>query len=305
MSKYVEDKVTLDMLRDRYAARCERTSPRILRKFPPLPFIRTRAMIGGFSWSVPGWSVRLMKAYGLVNLGYGDQTPPEVARDYLMLKFHRRMRATGEQARAIKVPRHAPMFCIPGEMPDAVYIDIKSAYWSILRVTGWNLEYNPGRWLGTGHALDDFPLPENKVARNSLVTAGLTAPMRVWTGAALIYEKHGNPLTNYGVWALVQDVLNSVAREMIDYAGAVYVHTDGYIIHEAAEDVARSIIESWGLTPSVKARGYGKVRAVGSYEIGEVKTRSRALRDMAKNNVMQVDYLRWLKARFSRLATLR
>lgn len=43
------------------------------------------------------------------------------------------------------------------------------------------------------------------------------------------------------------DVLNGVAAEMKDRAGAFYVNVDGYIVSADRLDVARAIFQEWGI----------------------------------------------------------
>lgn len=224
----------------------------------------------------------LSKRY-VKNVGWGWVTPADIARLYLDAKYGKqRRRMNHAQYQAFWENRRAPPLAArPCKLESAVYIDILSAYWSILKRVGWDVDYSPERWIGVRSSVLDFPYPDIKLARNCLVSAGLPTTLRIWTGDKVIFQKKGNKYINMVLWGLCMDVLNGLACDMLE-AGAVYVHTDGYIITSERLPLVDEIFASWGLDYTIKGEGRAEVRSVGEYTIGDRRpnfkreTRSRA-----------------------------
>jgi hypothetical protein len=259
-------------LAERAFERQQKNRTELIERFPAFTDFQTPIFLGSYSWTFPLSHERMLYNPTAVTIGNGPQTPGEITRDYLDWKYPKRLRCVTDQWRALTVHRAYPCFARPGAYDDMVYLDIKSAYWSILSIFGWDADYFPGRWLGVRSNVFDFPLQDNKPARSGLVTAGLSSPTRFWTGSALQWRTTENKHVNLGLWALVQDVLHGVADDMLGL-GAVYVHTDGYII--PAENLAQGseILNDWGLRGNVKAHGDANVLGVGSYRVGDFQTK--------------------------------
>ena len=150
----------------------------------------------------------------------------------------------------------------------------------------------------------DFPYPNLKMVRNMLVSAGIMSSVTTWEYGNLHHRRSYNPLLNTSLWAFAQDVLTAIALEMLSI-GAVYVHTDGYILPLARLQDAFSIIDDWQLNGSVKFVGDAVIYGAGRYEM----PKSRRLNDFEKNgtntyNLHSVD-TDFLKPRFKRLARAR
>lgn len=257
-----------EQMYDKVIVRAEKHYPELVENFPSIMFIQQPAWIGTQSWTLVESKVRLIRDKNHVDFFPIPQTPSEFARDYLSIKFgEKRLRAFANQASLIKVHRAAPLMAIPQILDNHVYVDLKSAYWNITALSGWDVDYYPGRWIKQGAEMDDFPIPEHKLARNCLPTVGRHTTTAFWTGE--VYKNVGgrNPLINFGLWAFVQDVLHAVAWDMVDI-GAVYVHTDGYIIPMKNLQRALEITDEWGLKGSVRFQGHGKVFGIGSYDLG-------------------------------------
>lgn len=241
--------------------------------FPPLEkFPDERIYLGVMSWTLPDRHERWIKPSAVINIGNGLQTAGEIARDYLDFKFPNRLRATGAQAALLKMHRSAPLYCEPSVLEDATYVDLKSAFWSIMMLLGWNVDYYPSKWIVKGKAPDDYPLSEHKQARNSLVTCGLSTPLRMWTGKKVTRQFARNNHINMGLWAIIMDTLHAIAAyaRQLD---AVYIHTDGYILpSEKAKDLL-TIIREFGLYASVKASGISTVIGMGNWKVGNKATK--------------------------------
>lgn len=250
--------------------------------FPSLTGIKEPVIIGTFSWILMKTKQRWIAEKSIVDVGNGIQTAPEVARDYIDAAFPRKLRAYADQIPFIKQHRSAVLYAKVGRTIKGVYLDVSAAYWSILRVTGYNVDYFPNKWLLQGRHMEDFPLPHHKVARSSLVSLGLVHPMSMWTGEKMKEVKKGNPRVNFGLWAIVQDVLHGIAVDLKNECGLMYGHTDGFIVPYHQMDRAIQIIsERWGMPVKVKtndagdkAIGLAVVLGVGRYKVGNVETKN-------------------------------
>jgi hypothetical protein len=230
-------------------------------------------------------------------------SPSDLARLYLNLRWKkvRRRITTTQWKEFYENHRSTPLYVSPCHLDNAYYIDIRSAYWTILRSVGWDVDYHPLGWVRVVDPLtvNDFPFPAQKMARNCLVSlaADGTRVMQIWDGQGIKYQKGGNPLVNKMLYAFVCDVLNTVASECIA-AGAVYAFTDGFICSSDHVEHIDAIIRSWGFDASIKHRGPCDVSGVGAYSFPDYTTkkfRRQAMRPMSKINPVSVD---WLKPRF-------
>jgi hypothetical protein len=186
-------------------------------------------------------------------------------RDYLSYCYSRRP-AKGEQRDLLK-PKRMPLYSLPCIIQDAVYLDIKSAWFSIVNLVGWNVEYWPSLFLGRGQPPRDFQMPDNKVARSALVTIGRTTALPMWDKGKMIYRKMFNATENYHIWGVISDVLNAIAAYALR-CGARYINTDGFILKRANSAALMAYIENWGLEARYKHEGTALICGPGSYVIG-------------------------------------
>lgn len=285
------------------AKRQEKFNYKILKAFPGLGTVETKTFLGAYSWTQPYTQTRIMRAMDLLDIGYGKQTPTEITRDYLECKFEEPLRATGAQAEAFLLHRAAPLLAKPQVLRDAVYIDIRSAYWTIVNTVGWNVDYFPSKFLGRGSTCEDFPLKDHKPARSSLVSMGLPSNVRVWDGKTFHVESSRNKNLNVGLWALTMDILHAIAWQARLY-GAIYIHTDGFIFPRAMSRPFTDFIRDSGLDCRIKLAGDCEVRGVGQYKIGSYKSGRWTDAPMYHSYIYEVDS-NWLLPRFARFAALR
>lgn len=241
----------------------------IVSAFPPLHhFSPDGVWVGSFSRSIPTKKWRLLNSAVILTEGEAVATPPQIARAYLDWKYPKQLRAKEKQLEFWKPRRTTPLYTQPGQYPlEHVYLDLRSAYWSILQIIGWDVDYFPGM-LAKRSDNSDFPYPSNKLARNSLVSLGLPSRGYYYKNGAVTLVPHRWKV-NIGLWTAVQDILNGVAEDMVKRAGAVYVNTDGYIVPWLSEHIAHNIAAEWGLVLGEKFRGRATVYGVGAYSIGE------------------------------------
>lgn len=278
------------------------SSLNLVRRLPyPDTFDPHAVWFGSFTRYVPATKSRWIQKDVAVHQGDIVASPTDLARFYIEAKYPKRLRATGRQVRFFSPQRIVPLYAQVGSWSEEhVYIDVKSAYWSILRVLGWDVEYFPSGLLVKRSDVSDFPYPDNKVARSALVSMGLP-------GDALMYHKGRlKPVSirrnvNLGLWSAVQDVLHGIAAESMRYADVKYINTDGLIVPaNQAEDV-KDVIRSWGLWSTEKYRGCLQVFGSGAYNIG-VRLSKHAARIARSHDNVNRDTPPDLKRTFAYLA---
>lgn len=301
---------------DMHLAMIERTAERtdgwqvhLLKRFFSLNHLPHPASLGTFAWSSAPIKTKWLQEVYARNFGGGYMTPGDMARDYLALKYpKRRTRVTTSNWQACCKPPLAqpPLYCVPGQMEHGVYVDLSGAYWQIVRAVGWDVSYNPGKFLSVNSSMRDWPYPYEKMARNCLVSVGLTAPMRMWTGSKIVFVKKPNRFINLVLWRLVQDVLNGAATDAIR-AGAAYVYTDGYLVGSENLPAVCQMLDLWGLQYTFKHDGQTNIKAPAAYQCGDYETKQyrRNRRPHAINKVYDpgVNWLRWRFEKFARRAT--
>lgn len=244
----------------------------IVDKFPPLESLKALTFLGSFSWTSKATGERWIRKPYAFNLGAGYVTPSDIARDYIAAKFggHRLRCNTLQWQELIKKRKHQPLYAEPCELPVAYYLDMKSAYWQILMLGGYDVDYMPKRYLSPRSDVYDFPVPEIKLARNCLVSMGLPSGVNVWVPNYGFAKKTPRKLSvNLVLWSFVQDILHGVASDMVKKAGAVYVNTDGYIIPDWAMPLADRVAADWGLFFTIRHHGKAVVRGAGDYDIAD------------------------------------
>lgn len=279
----------------------------LVKRWPPMSQIDYTCVIGQMVITSKERRHRIMMENKAIEFAGTYVTPSDLARMYLNIKYKGvKRRITSYQWNDFyKVHRSTPLYVMPCEMENGYYIDIRSAYWSILRAVGWDVDYCPERWLKVKDNLtvNDFPFPSLKMARNCLVSlaADGTRVMKLWDGTGIRYQKGGNSLVNKMLYAFVCDVLNTVASECIE-AGAVYAFTDGFICSDRHIEEISAIIQSWGFASSIKHQGHCFVSGAGAYCFPDYTTnkfRRQTLRPVSKLAPVSRD---WLKKRFKHFA---
>lgn len=271
------------------------------KEFPLLRTMHEPMFLGSFTWTCQQSKWKIIRENAAISTPGGWASPAELARNYVSVKYPKRRRVTTEQYHEVMKPRSQPLLAIPGTYGDCLYLDLKSAYWSIMKIIGWDVEYFPGRWLGVKSDVTDFPFQEYKLARNSLVSVGLVGKANYWTGEQLVSVRKSNGLVNMVLWSAVQDVLNGIALDM-ERAGAIYINTDGYIFRRENAPLAYEVAESWGLELGIKEEGAADVLAAGTYSIGMKKNRRiQMIKPTYHRKIAEVDNA-FLRPRIARFA---
>ena len=275
----------------------------------PVPHTLERGVLSGVTW-LGTYTVHDARRYWFaekqaIASGGLVWSPGQFARDWL--KTHKLKPAKAFSQQLMEFGYHTmPLVAKPGRYKDHAYVDLKSAYWQIINVMGWNVDYWPGLWLRSGRPCTDFPLPGHKQARNALVGAAIMrGSTRVWWQGRYQWRKMGNPYRNQVLWAAIQDVLHSVAWYTVTECDAVYVNTDGYIVPAQKVDQLMDWLRWNGLDAAIKKEGDATINGVGDYRIGDYKTiRANRTSRIAFN---LNPYVRdgWTLARFRKLSHYR
>lgn len=277
----------IQAMRDKAEEKAARVTTYPVRELPDFRTLPVLTFLGSYSYTLPALKTRYALEDVLITDFGQYQTPTEASRDYLAVKYTSKIRQFSDQYQLNAVTNSWPYLARPGNYGECVYIDLKAAYWTIVQIAGWDVDYAPGKFWSRRSIMNDYPLWGNKLARNTLVSTSALSHVNVWNAGAITTKNIGNRNWNPNIGSLVQDVLHGVASDM-EELGAVYVHTDGYIVPEYLERAALLLIqERWGLPARIKARGYGMVRGVGAYAVGEtVSKRLNTLQPVAERHIM-------------------
>jgi hypothetical protein len=249
---------------------------------PPREWGSGLVFVGGYSLTMTDKKIQYLR--DTIPLPNSHVTPTQASRDYVSVKFPEPLRSRKSQwAWWEAFHRSQPMATKRGRYNRMVYLDLKSAYWSIIKLVGWDAEYFE-KWIVRGTDMKDFPFSDNRIARNSLVTNFLPKSKTIaYLDGSLVAIPTGKRTINYGLWCLVMDVLHGIAWDMWHKFDAVYVNTDGYIIPEHHEENAIEYIrQRWGLDIGQKGRGIAQVWGVGVYDIGthRAKVMAKSAQDL-------------------------
>lgn len=261
-------------------------------KWPRLYYTQP-CYLANTSWTACAGDWRYVDPGQYVNYHGVHATPGMIAREYLNKRYKLPLRARGAQIEDARMMRSAPLLANVGEQGYCFYIDLKAAYWNLMLAGGWDVDYRPQKYLGLGVPPSDFPAPKIKTARNALASVGSSNELQMWTGFKVVQIQAGNRYKNRVLTAFILDALNGIAYDMA-LLGAVYVNTDGYILPANNFDAAAAKLNEWGMPWAVKAQGETTVYGVGSYQVGETRTKNLwgTGHDFAKIDGAHADFLR-------------
>jgi len=231
------------------------------------------------------------------------QTRGQVARDYLKVKYGKKLplRARGAQIRSWGDAMSAALYAKSGWTENMVYADIKSAYWSILSIVGYDVEWWPERFLGVASSVADFPLWEDKTARSAITATGIMNTSDIYNYGKFERVAQKNVYQNLSLWNLTHTILHMCAG-WARSLGGVYFNTDGAIIPRRALDDYTALLAGVGLRCGVKGEGVCHVRGAGAYKIGHLKSGHYArVTDHDHDNLVSVNAA-WYQARLLKLS---
>jgi hypothetical protein len=249
--------------------------PILVEEFTP-PQTGEEVIMGTYShyWRKPHPKREILRRYAITVDGITD-TPTHHAREYLKSHYKGKHICKKAQYQTLKM-RSMPIYAIPSSHKEGAYVDIKSAWWAILNITGWDCDYWPGKWFSRGVPPLDFPLPGNKVARSALVSLAISNSLPVWVDGHIKMVATRNELENHHIYGVIADVLGVIAETAVHAYGACYVASDGFILPLKRACDLIDYIRSWGLDAQVKYCGATWVMGVGSYIVGPHQSRRPA-----------------------------
>lgn len=255
----------------------EADTPTVWRRgLPPHETLSKDGMwiLGTYSYTNRALHTRLADKSDTIYVSPHMYTPSELARDYLTYRYGKARRICKEQWRLFRNPAPAaPLLAVPGIYTDYQYVDIKSAYWTITNITGWDVDYMPERWLSYGDPPSDYPAPDHKASRSALVSVTRRSVVMVKSGENIYEKSMYNPLWNDSLWYAVMHVLHMLAIKAHSL-GAVYVHTDGYILPIGAVGEMRRFAEAHGLALGEKTYpATAHICQLQCWQIGDLKTK--------------------------------
>lgn len=280
----------------------------LVSRLPKWSELTLPVVLGSFSMFEEKTKVRYLVERSCVEIDGVVTTQTELAREYLNLKFpnRRKPRYLKEQWELLEEWPPVPLYANPTYWThnDGWYVDVKSAWWQIMNIVGWDVDYYPGEWVSTMRTNhDDFPFPDLKVARSALVSMGRPSVLRRakpspdFPYVEIEETKTFNKFYNPSLWRFISDTLNGIAREAIDYAGVHYVNNDGFIcVGKESYERLIHVLDDWGLSYSIKGHGRGWVRATGCYQVGDARTMILRPRGYT-HKVTNLPWLEWLKER--------
>lgn len=300
----IDTSESLAYIVDKAHQRRERWIHSEVMRLPTLKQVTEPTIVGSFSFCLQESRQRILKAPDCIPVDHVIETPSAIARDYAMFEYKRGPRVKHSQIQTIRDGmRAAPNFTLPTVFDYGFYVDIKAAYWSIMNVVGWNVDYWPEKFLARGKPPYRFPFPEHKLARNCLASVGLCGELPIYYPAIgqIVGTQTGNALANLSIMRVITDVLQSIAAQAIEL-GVVYCNTDGFIApNEVVLDKLENLIREWSLESRVKMDGPGAVHSSGAFSIGNHKSGLVDLRnaDAVTLGVKPVRYSAWLQKAFT------
>jgi hypothetical protein len=274
---------------------------RVVKDMPPFREISDRVVMGSFSRTDMVNRVKYIYPQHamLVPDIIKPVTASQLARAYLWVKFgnkRHRMRKS-QYGYIVRGRKTHPLYAMPQHIDEAIYVDIKAAYFHILLTLGLNPDYLPHKWLGRGVTVTDFPYSDQKLTRNMIVSGCLPGHSTIWEKGEIIHRRTSSSTVNLMLWSVVMDVLHTFARDMIKI-GAVYVHTDGYILDAKHIGDVDALARKWRIPMGVKYMGECKVIGPSAYTFyGQHEHRTRRKDSRPCSNIAPVPG-EWMREAF-------
>jgi len=268
---------------------------------PDYSEIEPGTVLGGATWSRRGGTRWVIQPELCVIEGIGV-THMDLARFWLRETYRLPIRRRQAEDRQDWAP--VPLLARQTRLGDGAYVDIRSAYRSIVERTGWDAEYWRGRYMTLRPvALDEL----TKLAYSSLVAIAARpyTSLRRWNGSQIELIRTRNLYSNSSIYRLVRDALWGVYSDIADEVDLYYYNTDGCIVRSRDVAAVIGVMEWWGFEARVKAEGEIVVYGHGSYSINGSRTRrwTHALRPPTRQ--MSRSDREWLRSRLRYAAALR
>lgn len=205
----------------------------------------------------------------------GWLTPGEAARLELTAAFPDLKRVGWNKNHLPLFDKRVPLYFEGPSEGEMIYIDLVGAYHQIYRRLwldcAWPRGYY-GRYplLGVADRLQPW-----KAARNAVIGICRSRNVVGIKGQKRIPIATKNKFLSPGLWATVMDILHWVAGEALA-AGAIYIHTDGYIFPGDVDRPDTFLFLDWlaqmNIGFSVRAFGQGVISGWNKYQIANTQT---------------------------------
>lgn len=163
-----------------------------------------------------------------------------------------------------------PLYCKPGVIEDAVYIDIIKSYPSIYKIVGWGVEYLRDSYLAVDSPLL-YPYPlEWKVGYSYVVTGAIPVGWRTFVKSGrAISVKNYNENSNPCLVSATYDILGMLGRAAAYSFGARYWNIDGGIMPARSAEPFLEFCKKIGLGAGIKSAGRAVIVSAGYWKCGE------------------------------------
>lgn len=214
------------------------------------------------------------------------------ALDYLKLKRFR----YSNFSKSVLDDVVQPLYCKSGEYENMVYLDISSCYESIYSKF-LNVKYSRHKYLSKPYDYSSFFKDLPKQSKTAIFGIMKANKVLTFNTKSVKAKKIVSYVYNPDLIVFTYDLLQALAYISVYLYEAVYVNTDGYIMSVENAKLFSELLNSLGFNVKVKGSGNAIVRAVGVYQVGNVKTRNFDLikynRD--KNNFyLTSDDVKWI-----------
>jgi len=165
-----------------------------------------------------------------------------------------------------------PYKAIPCRLPHAIYLDIRSAFYTIASVFGLENVHREGRYFYAGVTQPHKLFAESKIMR-ALLVAGVRqkSTLQEWTHGEIRTRQFPNknhaPNLSRSIFAFLHSVHSALSKY------TVYVHTDGFIIPVWYLQRVSRWLDDRSIPYTIKGDGAAQIFGVGSYRIGEMHTK--------------------------------
>lgn len=253
----------------------------IVQYFPSVESVPNNTYLGAWAWT----TVAGKKSHKWVkpSVWFPDEggTVGDIVRQYISANYQwpYRRRNVEDHHRAYWKAYPIPQLFRPFK-GQAVYIDLKSAFWQIVQRFGVQpaIKLNPGdpdgkpKYLGYSYAAD-FPQAERvKPVRALLNVHGIGTTYTVKRDDKIQKLPLPTLYKNTDLYAVTVWTLRNIARRARQM-GAVYIMSDGFIFPLSREGAFMNYLKSEGWDYAIKAVGYCETYGVGAYAIGDKSTK--------------------------------
>lgn len=234
----------------------------IVKEFPAY-WLYDRCIVGNFAYTTPDKRM-ILDEYAI---SYNDKVETPGHHFNTMVKDIRFPKKT-----VYHDALSYPYFAKPGKYPHGVYVDIRQAYYQIASRYGLECSHREGRYMAFGVTKPPSIMQENKLIRALLVSGTYKrSHMTEWKN----HELTSRYFPNHNYAPFLQRAIIGTLHSILSLCSpyAVYGHTDGFILpHWNAGRVFREL-DARGIQYSIKGSGPCEIYGVGSYRIGDKRTR--------------------------------